>query len=42
MEYRRAELVRGLPVVGLADTWLDLCAVLDQTDLVVLGDAIVG
>lgn len=46
LETRSVELVRGLPVVGLADTWCDMGELVgsgvDVDDLVVLGDAVVA
>ena len=44
LEVRDSATVRGLPVTGLADTWVDLGEVLDRgvtlDDLVVLGDEV--
>ncbi len=42
LEDRRVVTVRGLPVLSMEDTWLDLCGSLDPIDLVVVGDPIVG
>ncbi|EWT00224.1 hypothetical protein N865_16595 [Intrasporangium oryzae NRRL B-24470] len=40
LESRSIARCRGLPVVGQADTWLDLAEVLGADDLVVIGDCI--
>lgn len=39
---RRTTVVHGLPVTGLAETWLDLAPFVGLDDLVVLGDAVAG
>ena len=39
---RRTMVVRGVPVTGLAETWLDLAPFVGLDDLVVLGDAVAG
>jgi hypothetical protein len=45
LEHRRTARCRGLPVTGLADTWVDLGEVLgrglEMDDLVVIGDQVV-
>ncbi|HEY7720139.1 MAG TPA: hypothetical protein VH915_15345 [Pedococcus sp.] len=40
LETRTTVTVRGLPLVGLADTWCDLGELLGHDDLVVLGDQV--
>lgn len=40
--HRRTTVVRGVPVTGLAETWLDLAPFVGLDDLVVLGDAVAG
>lgn len=40
LEARESEIVKGLPVVGMADTWCDLGPLLSHDDLVVLGDQV--
>lgn len=40
LENRMVEQCRGMPVTSPADTWLDLAALLDVDDLIVLGDCI--
>ena len=40
LEARETETVKGLPVVGMADTWCDLGPLLGHDDLVVLGDQV--
>lgn len=42
LESRATAEVKGLRVVGMADTWCDLGELLGLDDLVVLGDAIAG
>jgi hypothetical protein len=40
LETRETDTLKGLPVVGLADTWCDLGPLLGHDDLVVLGDQV--
>ncbi|WP_461170418.1 hypothetical protein [Arthrobacter sp. Z1-15] len=39
---REQSVLRGLPVTGIARTWLDLAGMLSQEELIVMGDQIVS
>ncbi|WP_277454777.1 hypothetical protein [Janibacter sp. DB-40] len=40
LDRREVTTLRGIPVTGLADTWLDLAPFVSLEDLVVIGDAV--